>query len=62
MNLAMVFFIFLYLSQNFMVNMIDLLVFKNKFDNYYHDNDFLKSFSYKLYQAFIALIFSVLYG
>jgi len=50
MNLMIAFFIFLYLTQNFIVNLIDLLVFKAYMrGGYYHDDDFLKSFSYKLF-------------
>jgi hypothetical protein len=29
---------------------------------YYHDDDFLRSFSYKVYQAFIGLLFAGLFG
>ncbi|CDW75090.1 UNKNOWN [Stylonychia lemnae] len=63
MNLMIAFFIFLYLTQNFVVNLIDLLVFKAYLNSgYYHDDDFLKSFSYKVFQAFISLLFSALYS
>lgn len=63
MNMSIYFFIVLYVSQNFLVNLIDLLVFKSGIKSgYYHDFDFLKSFSYKIFQAFICLQFSFLYG
>jgi len=63
MNLMIAFFIAMYLTQNFVVNLIDLLIFKPYLrGGYYHDDDFLKSFSYKVFQAFICLLFSVLYS
>lgn len=63
MNLSMYFFIAIYLSQNLIVNLLDILMFKMYFKGgYYHDEDFLKSFSYKIYQAFLCLVFSIIYA
>ena len=55
------FFIFLYLSQNFIVNSLDYLLFKN-YRTYYHDDHFLLSFSYKVYQLAITALLSLLFG
>ncbi len=63
MNLPLFFFIIQYVTQNFTVNLIDLLVFKTGLKSgYYHDFDFLKSFSYKLFQIFLCAVFSFIYG
>ena len=44
------FFIAIYLSQNFVVNSLDWVIFKRKAAvGYYHDEEFLRSFSYKVY-------------
>ena len=37
-------------------------MFKRGNQGYYHDEQFLRSFSYKVYQVFIGLIFSTLFG
>ena len=60
---SLFFFIGIYLGQNFVVNCLDWLVFKRAMPGgYYHDDQFLRSFSYKVYQAFIGLMFAVLFG
>lgn len=57
------FFIGIYLTQNFAVNCLDWIIFKRAMPGgYYHDDDFLRSFSYKVYQAFIGLLFAGLFG
>lgn len=61
-TLALYFFLFIYLTSNFVVNMIDFGLFKLNQTGYYHDYDFLKSFSYKIYQALLGAIFSFLYA
>lgn len=63
MNWTITFFLLIYSSQNFLVNVIDLVVFKTilKKGGYYHDEEFLNSFSYRVFQSFICLIFAVLY-
>ena len=62
-NWITAFFLGMYFLQNFVVNSIDLIVFKSILNSggYYHDEEFLKSFSYKVFQIFLCLIFSVLY-
>lgn len=47
---SMFFFLGIYLTQNFVVNCLDWLLFKRgTTTGYYHDDEFLRSFSYKLY-------------
>lgn len=48
-NTFLLIFIFLYLTQNCIVNAIDFMVFKKPDAGYYHDDQFLKSFSFKVY-------------
>jgi hypothetical protein len=64
MNMTIFFFIGIYLSQNFLVNSLDYVLFRRHRDDlgYYHDEDFLRSFSYKSHQAFMCLLFAVLFG
>lgn len=49
LNMPLVFFVGIYLSQNFLVNSLDYMLYRRHRDDlgYYHDSDFLKSFSYK---------------
>jgi len=58
----MFFFIGIYLLQNFVINSLDWVLFKRKNTGYYHDDQFLRSFSFKVYQALIGLLFSALFG
>lgn len=65
LNLSLAFFMGIYLTQNFMVNCLDFMMFRKLHSDslgYYHDQDFLKSFSYKTYQAFLCLLFALLFG
>lgn len=54
-------FVIVYFSQNFIVNMIDFVVYKN-FLGYYHDEQFLKMFSYKVWQFWTCLLVSFVYA
>lgn len=45
--IALIFFV-LYFSQNFIVNSIDFIVYKHML-GFYHDELFLRMFSYKLF-------------
>jgi hypothetical protein len=49
LTIALYFFLGIYLTQNFVVNSLDWLLFKRGTPGYYHDDEFLRSFSYKLY-------------
>jgi hypothetical protein len=64
MTAPILFFLGIYLSQNFLVNSLDYLLYKRHHDElgYYDDADFLKSFSYKSHQAFITVLFALLFG
>jgi hypothetical protein len=65
LNMTLWFFLCIYLSQNFLVNCLDFILFRKLHSDslgYYHDDDFLKSFSYKCYQAFLCLLFALLFG
>ena len=65
MNMTLAFFVGIYLSQNFLVNCLDFLMFRKLHSDahgYYHDEDFLRSFAYKSYQAFLCILFACLFG
>jgi hypothetical protein len=65
MNMTLIFFAGIYISQNFLVNCLDFLMFRKLHSDahgYYHDEDFLRSFAYKSYQAFLCLLFACLFG
>lgn len=55
------FFVGAYMMQNFIVNSIDYLVFKQAM-GYYNDELFLQMFSYKLFQAAICLVLGFVYA
>ena len=61
MTTPIFYFIFIYLSQNFIVNSLDYLLFRN-LRIYYHDDHFLLSFSYKVFQFTICSLLSLLFG
>lgn len=61
MNTPIFYFIFIYLSQNFIANSLDYLLFRN-LRTYYHDDHFLLSFSYKVFQFAICALLSLLFG
>jgi len=52
LNMICFFFVIYYFSINFAVNTIDLL-YNKKFQGYYHDEEFLMSFSYKTHQGIL---------
>ena len=61
MTTPIFYFIFIYLSQNFIVNSLDYLLFRN-LRTYYHDEHFLLSFSYKIFQFTMCSLLSLLFG
>lgn len=44
------FFLFLYFTENFLINFLDLVVVRSVFSEYYHDDMFLDSFSFRTFQ------------
>ena len=59
MNLTICFFIFYYITLNFWVNAIDFFCNYLLWDvYYYHDEDFVTSFSYKMHICVLILMFS----
>ena len=53
-------FVFLYLLENFLINFLDLTLIRNVFSEYYHDDLFLVSFSFKTYQFVLTLLVAFL--
>ena len=60
-DLTAMIFVFMYFCQNFIVNLIDFAVFK-QYMGFYHDDLFLRMFSYKLFQAVLCLMISFIYA
>jgi len=56
-NIPFWLFLIFYFSGNFVINCIDLWLYH--YGSYYHDEQFLKSFSFKIFQTFLTLLFSV---
>jgi len=50
-----------YFSQNLIVNIIDFIVYKN-YMGYYHDEMFLRMFSFKVWQFLMCLLASLVYS
>lgn len=61
LDLTAFIFVIVYFAQNFIVNMIDYIVYKN-FLGYYHDEQFLKMFSFKIWQFCTCLLVSFVYS
>ena len=61
LDLTGLIFVVVYFSQNFIVNTIDFVIYKN-FLGYYHDEQFLKMFSYKVWQFWTCLVVSFVYA
>ena len=54
-------FIIVYFTQNFIVNTIDFCVYKHMM-GFYHDEQFLKMFSFKIWQFAMCLLISFIYA
>jgi hypothetical protein len=61
MDLTAMMFVLVYFSQNFIVNAIDFAFFK-QYMGYYHDDLFLRMFSYKVFQGTLCLMISFVYA
>ena len=60
-NLTLGFFVFYYFTLNFWVNVIDLLCNNLLLStNYYHDEDFMSSFSFKSHTSINIVILSII--
>ena len=60
MNLMIIFFMVYYTTLNFMVNSMDFIVSNQMFGiNYYHDDDFVSSFSFKTHTTVNILLLSL---
>jgi hypothetical protein len=53
---TLVTFTLMYLFENFLINFLDLVFIRNVFSDYYHDDLFLDSFSFKSWQIFLTLL------
>ena len=61
LNLSLCFFIFYYATINFWVNAIDILCNNLLLStNYYHDDDFVTSFSYKSHTTVNIILLSLI--
>ena len=61
LDLTAFIFLFVYFSQNFLINMIDFIFFKH-YMGFYHDEMFLKMFSFKIWQFAMCLLVSFIYS
>lgn len=61
LDLTAFIFVIVYFAQNFIVNSIDYVIYKH-FYGYYHDEQFLKMFSFKVWQFWMCLLVSFVYS
>lgn len=49
-------FLVFYFLENFLINLLDLVLIKNVYSDYYHDDLFLSYFSFKAHQLVLTLL------
>jgi hypothetical protein len=62
LSLLSVIFLITYTSQNFLVNIIDYILYRKTSGEYYNDVKFHEMFSYKLLQGALCLLIALVYS